>query len=92
MGLVNKALESCKSKIFEKNPKTPTTSPSLHSPFLYETPLTELNKDTVKDNYHSQEEEVDLFNIEVIAMKSLMEDQMLIPRQSRKIQPCIINL
>ena len=71
----NNALESCKSK-------TPTSSPSLPSPVNYETPIIE--KDTVRDTYRCLEEKMDLLNIEIIAMKSFIEDQMLILRQSRK--------
>ena len=70
-------LESCKSK-------TPTSSTSLPSPLNYETPMIESNKDTVRDNYCSLEEKVNLLNIEIIAMKPFIEDQMLIITQSRK--------
>ena len=76
---INKALESYKSK-------TPTSSPSFPSPLNYETPMIESNKDTVRDIYCSLEEKVNLLNIEIIAMQPFIEDQMLIIRQSRKIQ------
>ena len=56
----------------------------MHSPLIYETPIIESNKDTVGDTYHSLEEKVNLLNIEVIAMKSSTEDQMLILTQSRE--------
>ena len=39
---------------------------------------------TVTDTYRSLEEKVNLLNIEVIAMKSFIEDQMLILMHSRK--------
>ena len=71
------ALESCKSK-------TPPSSPSLPTGLNYETPIIESNKDTVRDTYRSLEEKVNFLNIEIIAMKSLIEDKMLILRQSRK--------
>ena len=77
----NNALESCKSK-------TPTSSPSLPFRFQYETPLIESNKYTVRDTYRSLEEKVNLINLEVIAMKYFVEDQILMLRQSRKIQLC----
>ena len=73
----NKVLESCKSK-------TPTSSPSLLSPLNYETPIIESNKDTVRDTCCSLAEKVNLLNIEIIAMKLFIEEQMLIIRQSRK--------
>ena len=79
-------------KYLKKNPKTLTSSISLPSPFVYKTPITELNEDTVGDTYRSQEEKVDLLNIVVIAMNSFIEEQMLILRQSRNIQICIITL
>ena len=56
----------------------------MHFPLVYETPIIESNKDTVGDTNRSLEEKVNLLNIEVIAMKSFIEDQMLIVRQSRK--------
>ena len=56
----------------------------MHSTFVYETPIIESNEDTVGDTDRSLEETVNLLNIEVIAMKSFIEDQMLIVRQSRK--------
>ena len=56
----------------------------MHSPLIYETPIIESNKDTVGDTYHSLEEKVNLLNIEVIAMKSSTEDQMLILTQARE--------
>ena len=71
------ALESCKSK-------TPTSSPPLRTPLNYETPIIESNKDTVRETYRALEEKVNLLNIEIVAMKSFIEDQMLILRQSRK--------
>ena len=46
--------------------------------------MIESNKDTVRDTYCSLEEKVNLLNIEIIAMKPFIEDQMLITRQSRK--------
>ena len=46
--------------------------------------MIESNKDTVRDTYCSLEERVNLLNIEIIAMKPFIEDQMLIIRQSRK--------
>ena len=73
----NNTSESCKSK-------TPTSSTSLPSPLNYETSIIESNKDTVRDTYHSLKEKVNLLNIEIIAMKSFIEDQLLIQRQSRK--------
>ena len=63
--------------------------PSL---FVYETPMTELNEYTIGDTCRSQEEKVNLLNIEVIATKSFIEDQMLITSQSIKIQLCIITV
>ena len=71
------ALESCKSK-------TPPSSPSLPTALNYETPIIESNKDTVRDTYRSLEEKANLLNIEIIAMKSFIEDKMLILRQPRK--------
>ena len=71
------ALESRKSK-------TPTSSPSLPSPLNYETPIIESNKDTVRGPCLSLEEKVNLFNIEITAMKSFIEDQIFTLRQSRK--------
>ena len=56
----------------------------MPSPLNDETPVIESNKDTVRDTYRSLEEKVNLLNIEIIAMKSFIEDQMLILRQSRK--------
>ena len=47
--------------------------------------MTELNEYTVGSTCRSQEEKVDLLNIEVISIKSFIVGQMLIPRQSRKI-------
>ena len=73
----NKVLESCKSK-------TPTSSPSLLSPLNYETQIVESNKDTVRDTCCSLEEKVNLLNIEIIAMKLFIEEQILIIRQSKK--------
>ena len=73
----NNAPESCKSK-------TRISSPSLPSPLNYETPIIKSNKDTVRDTYRSLEGKVNLLNIEIIAMKSFIEDEMLILRQSRK--------
>ena len=78
------ALESCKSKTLENNPKTPISSPSLPSPLVYETPVIYSSEDTVRGTYRSLEEKVNFLNIEVIAMKSFIEDQMLVLRQSRK--------
>ena len=60
-----------KTKTLKNNPKTPTSLPSLPSPLAYETPIIESKEDTVEDTYHSLEEKMNLFNIEVIAMKSL---------------------
>ena len=71
------ALESCKSK-------TPTSLSSLPTPLNYKTPIIESNKDTVRDTFSALEEKVNLLNIEIIAMKSFIEDQMLILRQSTK--------
>ena len=48
-------------------PLTPLTS-SLPTPLKYETPVTESNKDTVRDTYRSLEEKVNLLNIKIIAM------------------------
>ena len=48
------------------------------SPLIYETPIIESNEDTARDTYRSLEENVNLLNIEVIAMKSFKEYQMLI--------------
>ena len=56
----------------------------MHSPLVYKTPIIESNEDTVGDTNHSLEEKVNLLNIEVIAMKSFIEEQVLILRQSRK--------
>ena len=56
----------------------------MHSPVVYETPIIESNEDTVGDNNRCLEGKVNLLNVEVIAMKSFIEDQMLIVRQSRK--------
>ena len=92
----NNALESGKSKTLENNPKTPTYSPSLHSPLVYETLMIESNEDTVGDTNRCLEEKVNLLNMEVIAMKSFIEDQMVIVGQSRKVStlqksPCDHN-
>ena len=56
----------------------------MSSPLNYELPVIEWNIDTVTDTYHSLEEKVNPLNIEIVAMKSFIEDQMLILRQSRK--------
>ena len=56
----------------------------MHSPVVYETPIIESNEDTVGDTNRCLEEKVNLLNVEVIAMKSFIEDQMLKVRQSRK--------
>ena len=56
----------------------------MHSPLVYKTPIIESNEDTVGDTNRSLEEKVNLLNIEVIAMKSFIEEQVLILRQSRK--------
>ena len=56
----------------------------MASPLNSETPIIESNKDTVRDTYRSLEEKLNLLNIEIIAMKSFIEDQMLKLRQSRK--------
>ena len=79
----NKALETYKSKILENNPKTLTSPPLLLSPLLYETPIIESNEDTAGDTYHSLEVKVNLLSIEVIAMRSFIEYQMLILRESK---------
>ena len=63
--------ESCKSKTLENNPKTPTSSPSLPYPLVYETPIIELNKHTVGDTDCSLKEEVILQSIEVYCMQWL---------------------
>ena len=67
-------------KYFQENPKKPTSSQSLPSLFAYETPITELNEYTIGGTCRSQEEKVNLLNIEVIAIKAFIEDQMLIIR------------
>ena len=74
----NKVLETCKSKILENNPKTLPSSPSLLSPLIYETPIIESNEDTARDTHRSLEENVNLLSMEVIAIKSFIEYQMLI--------------
>ena len=56
----------------------------MHSPVVYETPIIESNEDTFGDTNRCLEEKVNLLNVAVIAMKSFIEDQMLIVRQSRK--------
>ena len=56
----------------------------MPSPVNYETPIIESNKDTVRDTYRSLEVKFNLPNIEIIAMKSFIEDQILIQRQLRK--------
>ena len=56
----------------------------MQSPLVYKTPIIESNEDTVGDTNRSIEEKVNLLNIEVIAMKFFIEEQMLILRQSRK--------
>ena len=71
------ALESCKSK-------TPPSSPSLPTAHNYETPITESNEDTVRDTCRSLKEKVNLLNIVIIALKSFIDNKMLILRQSRK--------
>ena len=63
---------------------TSTSLQSLPTQLNYETPIIESHKDTVRDTYRSLEEKVKLLNIEIIAVKSFIEDQMLILRQSRK--------
>ena len=63
---------------------TSTSSPSLHFSLVCETSIIESNEGTVRDTYCSPEEKVNLLNVEVIAMKSFIEDRMLILRQSRK--------
>ena len=80
----NNALESSISKTLENKLEIPTSSPSLPSPIVYETSIIESNEDTVGDTYRSLKENVNLLDIDVIAMKSFIEDQMLIPRQLRK--------
>ena len=67
----NNVLESFKSK-------RPTSSLSLPSPLNYETPLIGSNEHTVTDTYRCLEEKVNLLNVEIIVMKSFIEDQMLI--------------
>ena len=64
--------------MLENNPKTLTSSPSLLSPLIYETPIIESNEDTARDTYRSLEENVNLLSMEVIAIKSFIEYQMLI--------------
>ena len=66
------------------NSITSTSSPSLHFSLVCETSIIESNEGTVRDTYCSPEEKVNLLNVEVIAMKSFIEDRMLILRQSRK--------
>ena len=56
----------------------------MPSPVNYETPIIESNKDTVRDTYRSLEVKFNLPHIEIIAMKSFIEDQILIQRQLRK--------
>ena len=80
----SKVLETCKSKILENNLKILTSSPSLLSPLICETSIIESNEDIAGDTYRSLEENVNLLNIEVIAMKSFIEYQMLILRESIK--------
>ena len=58
----NNALASCKSN-------SPMSSPSLPSPLNSETPVIELNKNTVRDTYRSLEKKVNLLNIKIIALK-----------------------
>ena len=70
-------LESWKSK-------TPPSSPSLPTALNYETSIIESNKDTFRDTYCCLEEKLNLLNIEIIAMKSFIEDQMLILTHSKK--------
>ena len=50
-------------------------------PLVYETPIVESNDDTAGDTYRSLEVKVNLLNIEVIAMKSFRNYQMLILRE-----------
>ena len=50
----------------------------MHPSLVYETPIIESNEDTVGDTNRSLEEKMSLLNIEVIVMKSFIEDQMLI--------------
>ena len=80
----NKALETCKSKILENNPKTLASAPSLLSLLICETSIMESNEDIAGDTYRSLEQNVNLLNIEVIAMKSFIEYQMIILRESIK--------
>ena len=68
-------MESWKSKTLDNNTKTTTSSPSLPSPLFYEILIIEWNEDTVGDTYRFVEEKMNLLNIKVIAMKSLIEDQ-----------------
>ena len=81
MGKCNKALETCKSETLENNPKTLTSPPLLVFPLVYETPIVKSNNDTARDTYRSLEVKVNLLNIEVIAMKSFRNYQMLILRE-----------
>ena len=83
----NNAQESCKSKTSKNIPKTPISSPSLPSPPVYETSIIESKEDTVGGAYRSLGT---LLNYEVISMKSFIEDQMLILRQSRKYSKIIL--
>ena len=64
----------------KNDPKTPTLSPSLLSPLVYETSVIESNENTVGDTYRSLEEKMNSLNIEIIAMKYFIEDQMLMLR------------
>ena len=68
-------MESWKSKTLDNNTKTTTSSPSLPSPLFYKILIIESNEDNVGDTYRFVEEKMNLLNIEVIAMKSLIEDQ-----------------
>ena len=53
-------------KYFQENRKTPTSSRSLPSLFVYETPITELKENIIGDTCRSEEKKVNLLNIEVI--------------------------
>ena len=70
--------------MLENNPKTLTSPPLLLFPLVYETAIVESNDDTAGDTYRSLELKMNLLNIEIIAMKSFRDYQMLILRESIK--------
>ena len=70
--------------MLENIPRTLTSPPLLLFPLVYETPIVESKDDTAGDTYRSLEVKMNLLNIEVIAMKSFRDYQILTRRESIK--------